>query len=238
VAGDWIDVGGAYAEAHERFSALGRSLDDVEAATPVPALPGWTVKDTFAHVTALATQFVQGERLDGVPGDERTAVGVDARAAMSLDEVLDEWADTGPRFAAMLTESGRDATPNVALDIWTHEVDVRGALGIPVPTDGGGAEEILHRIVRRGLGRRWTDQGIPALRVVLPDEEWVAGDGEPVGVLHTDRFELGRVFLGRRSPRQMAALSWEGGDPSVWIGSMYVFGPATIDVVDAPLAGS
>lgn len=237
MAGDRIDVGEAYAEAHARFSELGRTLDDDQAATWVPALPGWSVKDTFAHVTALASQVVGGQRIVGVPGDEGTAAGVNARAEMSLREVLDEWADSGPRFAALLTESGRDASPNAALDIWAHEVDVRGALGVPIPADGGGAEEILHRIVRRGFGRRWPDQGIPALRVVLPDEEWIAGEGEPAGVLRTDRFELGRVFLGRRSPRQMAALDWEG-DPSSWIGSMFVFGPATVDVLDAPRAGT
>lgn len=234
MAGERIDVGEAYAQGYERFSAWGRTLDADEATTPVPALPGWSVKDTFAHVTALATQVVEGEQIVGVPSDQVTQVGVDARSAMSLAEVLDEWDSSGPRFAAWLSDRGKDASPNPALDVWAHEIDARGALGVPVPADGGLAEEILHRIVRRGLGRRWPDQGVPALRIVLPDEEWVAGEGEPVGTLRTDRFEIGRVLLGRRSPRQMAAMSWDEGDPSIWIGSMHVFGPAEVDVIDSP----
>jgi uncharacterized protein (TIGR03083 family) len=231
-----IDVGGAYAASCERFRAWGRTLDDAQAATPVPALPGWTVKDTFAHVTALATQAVGGEQLEGVPGEDRTQAGVDARAHLTLAEVLDEWDDSGPRFAVLLTETGRSASPNPAIDVWTHEVDARGALAVAIPADGGDAEAILTSIVRRGLGRRWPEQGIPALRVVLPDDEWVAGDGEPAGVLRTDSFEIGRVFLGRRSPAQLAALGWEASDPSPWIGSLCVFGPATTDVVDSPRA--
>ncbi len=236
MAGERIDVGRAYAEAYERFSALGRSLDDDQAATAVPALPGWTVKDTFAHVTALATQVVDGTPIEGVPAADRTQAGVDARANLTLAEVLDEWSRSGPGFAASLGEQGRAASPNAAIDIWAHEVDVRGALGIEVPADGGGAEAILHSIVRRFLGLGWAAQGIPALRVVLPDDEWVAGEGEPAGALRSDRFEIGRVFLGRRSPAQMAALAWDGCDPSTWIGSLCVFGPADVDVFDAPRA--
>lgn len=233
--GERIDVGDAYDEGRRRFSALGRELDEQQAARPVPALPGWTVKDTFAHVSALATEVVTGNRIEGVPGEERTQAGVDARASWSLSEVLDEWDDTGPRFASMLTEMGRDASPNPAIDVWTHEVDVRGALGIEIPADGGGAEAILHSIVRRGLGRRWAGQGVPALRVVLPEEEWVAGDGEPSGALRTDRFEIARVFLGRRSPAQMSSLAWDC-DPSPWIDGLFVFGPAGVDVIDSPRA--
>jgi uncharacterized protein (TIGR03083 family) len=234
--GERIDVGGAYAASCARFRAWGRTLDDSQAATPVPALPGWNVKDTFAHVTALASQVVDGDVIDGVPSEDLTQAGVDARAHRTLAEVLDEWDDSGPRFAAWLREQGRAATPNPVIDVWTHEVDVRSALGVEVPADGGDAEAILTSIVRRGLGRRWPELGIPALRVVLPDEEWVAGDGEPAGVLRTDRFEIGRVFLGRRSPSQMAGLAWEQGDPAIWTGLMCVFGPATIDVLDSPRA--
>jgi uncharacterized protein (TIGR03083 family) len=236
MAGERIDVGRAYAECQERFLALGRSIDHDQAAVAVPALPGWSVKDTFAHVTALAAQFVSGERLDGVPSEDRTQVGVDARADMSLAEVLEEWSDCGPRFAAMLSEMGRDASPNPAIDVWVHEVDVRGALGAEIPADGGLAEEILHSIVRRNLGRLVAGHGLPALRVVLPDDEWIAGEGDAAGTLRTDQLELGRVFMGRRSPAQMAALGWEDGDPSTWIGALHVFGPATIDVVDSPRA--
>ena len=236
MAGERLDVGRAYADCHERFLALGRSIDDEQAATAVPALPGWSVKDTVAHVTALAAQFVSGERLEGIPSEDRTQAGVDARADMSLAEVLDEWADCAPRFAAMLSEMGRDASPNPAIDVWVHEVDVRGALGADIPADGGLAEAMLHSIVRRNLGRLVAAHGLPALRIVLPDEEWIAGEGDAAGTLRTDPLELGRVFMGRRSPAQMAALGWEEGDPSIWIGALHVFGPATVDVVDSPRA--
>lgn len=236
--GDRIAIDHAYRTARLRVSAWARSLTAEEAATSVPALPGWSVKDTFAHLAGLAADVVGGNVPEGTPDDEFTAREVAERADRTLPEVLDEWDEVGPRFEELLAALGEAAPNNVAVDVWSHEVDVRSALGVPIPADGGPAERVLDVLVRRGLGRGWADQGVPALRVVVPDEEWIAGEGDPAGSLRTDRFELGRVLLGRRSHAQMAGLAWEGGDPAVWIRHLHVFGPAATDVVDSPREAS
>ncbi|QGG96045.1 maleylpyruvate isomerase family mycothiol-dependent enzyme [Actinomarinicola tropica] len=229
-----VDV--AYRTTRERVTSWARGLTPEQATTPVPALPGWTVKDTFAHLAGLAADVVGGNVPAGVPDDEFTAREVAERADRSLPDVLDEWDAAGPRFEEILAALGDAAPKNAAVDVWSHEVDVRSALGAPLPVDGGPAERILDVMVRHGVGRSWGDLGVPALRIVLPDEEWVAGQGEPAGTLRTDRFELGRVMLGRRSPQQMRALGWDGGDPDTWIPHLHVFGPASADVVDSPRA--
>lgn len=232
--GETIDIHVAYRITRERLTGWARGLTDDQATTVVPALPGWSVKDTLAHLAGLASDVVGGNVPDGVPDDAFTAREVAERADRSLGEVLDEWDTSGPAFEQLLEALGAGAPRNAAVDVWAHEVDVRSALGAPLPADGGPAERVLDGMVRRGLGRGWSDRDIPALRLVVPGDEWVVGAGDAVGTLRSDMFELGRVLLGRRSPGQMAAMAWEGGDPQTWIAAMPVFGPAEVDVVDSP----
>lgn len=221
----------AYHEGRQRLTTWGSTLGAADANTPVPALPGWTVKDTFSHLVGLAEDVVAGG-LAGPPDDAVTARQVTDRAGRSLAEVLDEWSERGPRLEEMLAGLGRDAPLPLVIDIWSHEVDMRSALGVPLP-DGGAAERFLDRAARRGIGRGWSERGIPPLRIVVEDDEWVAGGDEPAGTLTTTRFELGRVMLGRRSRDQMLDLEWAGPDPAPWIAAIPVFGPASTDVVDA-----
>ncbi|MDZ7678435.1 MAG: maleylpyruvate isomerase family mycothiol-dependent enzyme [Acidimicrobiales bacterium] len=224
----------AYREGRRRLTTWGSTLDGAEAATPVPALPGWTVKDTFSHLVGLAADVCAGG-LSGPPDDAVTARQVDDRAGCSLAAVLDEWSTVGPQLEDVLAELGRDAPLPLVIDIWSHEVDMRSALQVPLP-DGGAAERFLDRAARRGIGRGWSERGVPPLRIVVEDDEWVAGGDEPDGTLTTTRFELGRVMLGRRSRDQMLGLQWSAADPAPWIAAIPVFGPASIDVVDSPRA--
>ena len=225
----------AYREARLRLIEFGRSLDAAQASTPVPALPGWTVKDTFSHLAGLATDTVGGNPPDGVPDDVYTARQVAERSDHDLAQVLDEWERSGPAVEELLAGLGKAAPRNIVIDIWSHEVDIRSALATRVP-DGGMAERMLDGTVRRAFGLGWASQGLAPLRIVVPGDEWVVGDGEPVGALRSDLFELGRVMLGRRSPAQMAALAWEGVDPAPWLEAVAFFGPAETDVVDSPRA--
>lgn len=225
-------IHGAYLDARLLLTRWGSDLTPDEAATPVPALPGWTVKDTFAHLVGLAGDVVSGEAI-GPPDDEVTARQVAERAERSLPAVLEEWDQIGPELERLLTDLGRAAPIQIAIDIWAHEVDMRSALGVALP-DVGAAERFLRRATRRGIGRDWPETGVPPLRIVTEDDDWVAGGDEPAGMLTTTWFELGRVMLGRRSPAQLAALGWSGADPTPWIAALPVFGPAETDIVDSP----
>jgi hypothetical protein len=51
----------------------------------------------------------------------------------------------------------------------------------------------------------------------------VAGEGEPAGTLSGDRLDLFRSLVGRRSPAQIAALSWTC-DPQPWLPA-FIWGP-------------
>lgn len=224
----------AYHQGRQRLTTWGRTLDADEADTLVPALPGWTVRDTFSHLVGLAEDVVAGG-LSGPPDDAVTARQVADRAGRSLAEVLDEWSERGPRLEEVLADLGRDAPLPLVIDIWSHEVDMRSALGVVLP-DGGAAERFLDRAARRGIGRGWSERGVPPLRIVVEDDEWVAGGDDPSGTLTTTRFELGRVMLGRRSRRQLRDLRWSGADPAPWVDAIPVFGPASSDVIDTPRA--
>lgn len=232
MSGDTVEI--AYREVRERLSAWGRTLTDEQAATPVPALPGWTVKDTFAHLVGNVADALE-RNMVAPPDDDQTAAQVAERADRSLADVLDEWERRAAPFDALLHDLGSSAPQAVVLDVWTHEIDMRSALGEPIPS-GGAAEEILAGIVRRAVGRSSVAGGLPVLRIVTERDDWIVGEGDPVVTLRITTFDLGRMLLGRRSPAQMAALEWAGADPAGWIRAIPFFGPSEVDVVDSPRA--
>lgn len=219
----------AHREGRERIAALLAPLGPAEADLPVPACPDWRVRDVAAHLAGIADDALHG-RLDGVTTDPWTARQVDARRHRSLPEILDEWRDTGPRFEAAL--AGGEPSVRLIIDQWSHEQDLRGALGRP-GAGGSASAKLTHQALRAGLPGQIAAAGLPPLRVVTELDEWVAGAGTPAATLVTTWFELARTLLGRRSPTQMRALSWIG-DPDPYLEAIVIFGPATADLVEVP----
>lgn len=214
-----------YAEGLERVLALGRELDERDGDVPTPACPGWTVRDVFGHLAAIATDALAG-RLEGAGTDPWTARQVEERRGRTLAGNVAELAEAGPGFAAALRDFPND---RVVIDQWTHEQDVRGALGRPgsrdVPLVGWAVERAVGRL--DGSRRK---RGNPALRFELDSGTWTAGDGDPVATVRTSDFELLRGLLGRRSPAQLR--SWVAdGDPAA-VDGLAVFGPRESDLVE------
>ena len=63
---------------HNELTELAATLSAEQAAAPVPALPGWSVRDTYAHVAGISADFVTGHRRSGTtapgrPGTSRSA---------------------------------------------------------------------------------------------------------------------------------------------------------------------
>jgi uncharacterized protein (TIGR03083 family) len=216
------DLAALYLDTHERLAALLMTLDPDSLERPVPACPGWSVRDVVAHLTAIPEDVAAG-RLAGPPTDEETAAQVARFRGRPLDEVLGLWATHAPSFSELL--ASLSIWPAV-MDVATHEQDIRGALGRP------GARDT--EVVRIGCDRVvgfW--QPPVAVRVVVEDAEYLAGDTgdeEPL-VLNTTRFEAFRWRLGRRSRRQLADLDWSG-DPTPVLDHMVVFGPAPTDIIE------
>jgi len=212
-----------YGHTQARVVALVVELDEGQLEAPVPACPGWRVRDVVGHLVAVGEDVLEG-RLTGPPTDEQTAAQVARFADRRLAEVLARWRELGPQFGEAIDAFG--VWPAV-LDVATHEHDIRGALDAP------GARET--EVVRLGADRllTWLRPPVP-LRIEVEDETYDLGpEGEGAGdapiVLRTGRFEALRWRMGRRSRAQLAGLDW-AGDPAALLDHLVVFGPSPLDI--------
>jgi uncharacterized protein (TIGR03083 family) len=201
-----------YADGRERLCDLALTLGPEDAELPVPACPGWTVKDVFSHVSGVCGDVLAG-RLDGVATDPWTAAQVSARAAAALPEVIAEWRSSAAAFDALLND---DAPRQLIVDLWTHEQDIRGALGVRGGRDSAQVVFAVVRIV--GNSGSW-DLGSPGSL------------DEPAATLRASDFELVRAFVGRRSRSQFLALGWEG-DGSPFVDHLHAFPYPSADLVE------
>jgi uncharacterized protein (TIGR03083 family) len=208
-----------YGDSRDRLVALVSGLDEPGLAAPVPACPGWRVRDVVAHLTAVGEDVLEG-RLTGPPTEEQSAAQVARFVGRPFPEVLARWDELAPRFASAIEDF--EVWPAV-LDAATHEQDIRGALGAPGARDSD--------VVRLGSDRllRWLQPPVP-LRVVVEDGAYDLGpDGDDAILLRTERFEAFRWRMGRRSRRQLVDLDWTG-DPTPVLDHLVVFGPAATDI--------
>src|SRR5438105_4895509 len=200
---------------------LGRSLSDEEAAMTVPGCPEWTIKDVYAHRAGVVADALAG-RLDGVATDPWTARQVEERAGKSLAAVLDEWEEIVPPFEAFL-ESGA-APPQVIIDQWSHEQDVRAALGRPANRDDERAKFCVEALA----GMRGESWEHAPLEVIGDSGKWTLGRGDPQITLRGSDYDLARALLGRRSLAQVRAMDWTG-DPQPVLDHLVVFAYAAED---------
>ena len=199
-------------------------LDDSDAAQwnrPVPACPGWSVRDVVAHLTAVALDLLDG-RLTVPPSDAETAEHVRRFDGCGEDELFSIWAGAADRLVQSAATAG--LAPPLG-DIACHEHDTRAALGKPGARD---ADSV-----------RWTSHELLAmleppepLRVITEDGEYPSGPprGDEIQ-LHTTLFETLRWRLGRRSRSQLTAMDWSA-DPVPVLDHLYLFGPARTDIIE------
>ena len=131
--------------------------------------PGWTVQDNIAHLIDYEARALGRPGPDHVPADlshtknalgESNEIGVDARRGLSGAEILAELRDVVADRAAQLRGLSADdlrrevTTPagpgTVAdmltlrvMDTWSHEQDIRRAVGRPGHEDGPVVEETV-----------------------------------------------------------------------------------------------
>jgi uncharacterized protein (TIGR03083 family) len=199
---------------------LGRSLRDDDAAISVPACPAWTIKDVYAHQAGVVADALAG-RLDGVATDPWTARQVEERKDKPLREVLDEWEEIAPPFESFLESNA--APPQVIIDQWSHEQDVRAALDQPGNRDDERAKFCLN-----ALASGMSDWPHDPLLIVGDSGTWQRGEGDAKVTLRASDYELARTLLGRRSRAQVLALDWDG-DPSSVVDHLVVFSFADVD---------
>ncbi len=218
-----IDVGLQYAACRERITALVAGLSPQQAQTPVAACPGWSVHDVVAHLTGSVAD-VLGGRMDGIGSETWTAAQVEARAGIPIDEMVAEWSEISPRFEDGLRAVGGPMAALGVADIWHHEQDLRGALGVE-----GGHDPVAEHTAIEGYapqaGAAWTAEGRAPLRIVAGDTTVQSADGEPGATVTGPPYELARALAGRRTEAQLRALAWDG-DAETYIATLAAMGPA------------
>ena len=199
-----------------------RSLDAARSETAVPSCPGWTVKDTVAHLSGLVA-----ETLAGVPpprgSAEATARQVGDRSDMTLGQVCDEWESN----AAALGEyaaNDPDYVKLLACDLAVHAHDIAEALALPIDGSSAGtvhaAEHYLPLLQQRVASERDIALSVELLGV----GDRAAGDGTAAMRLSASPLDFLRSVTGRRSRSQVADLDWSD-DPGTVLDVFSQYGP-------------
>lgn len=198
------EMGNAYAGVRERVTALVRATGDDRLQQPSPATPGWTAHDVLAHLVGVTEDVVEG-RLDGIATDPWTQAQVDRWRDRDASALLAAWDEYGPKFEAMMDSVPGEMAGQAVFDAFTHEQDLRCALG-----RRGGRDSDAMTISWSWILDARTRAGATAVRFVTEAGEAVAGAGEPVATVRASRFDLLRAFSGRRTASEIAAFGWDG----------------------------
>jgi uncharacterized protein (TIGR03083 family) len=223
------------------------SIGEGDWQTPVPATPGWSVRDVVAHVTGIAATSAQGRMpadinlLEQFRDDDVVKVRdsiadgqVEERAGRTPDELLKEWTDVEPSLQEALR--GERPLPMgmeivVVTDVCVHSDDIALALGQPPHLDNPALKVALAGYLF-GIEYRIRELKLPALAVSYEGKTKVLGDGEPAGTITASRWELVRMLAGRRSAEQIRAMDWSG-DPSPFVAILPAYGERADDLVEA-----
>ncbi|WP_017589821.1 maleylpyruvate isomerase family mycothiol-dependent enzyme [Nocardiopsis ganjiahuensis] len=205
-----MDSARIYQNCQNRLLQLAATLDADQLGTVVPACPAWTVEQVYAHLAGLAADVVSGD-VTPPAGDDVTARQVADRAGLDFDTVTAQWRDSAPALLDLLATQQRRRYSLPALDVWHHENDIRGALGLDVQTEDA---DQLADFPLGGLAKGWPAEA-PSVRVLATDtgQEWNLGTGADLTLSGTAH-ELARAVTGRRSLKQILAMDWAGGDPA------------------------
>ena len=210
-----------YLAAYDRLVEFVPSLTEEQLATPVPALPGWTVHDVLAHLAANPTDIMAG-RLTSVPTDDHTQGQVEDRRDYTAGELIHEWSVNAQ---AMGDGARAGLIPaNLAVDALTHEQDIRGVLGLPpalTPTELRFCTNAYCYACSAGFHAI----NVPALSLIAVDSDFkrTIGGGNPATTVRAAEFEFFRTLAGRRGRKQVLGYEWDG-DPEPYLDHLNIFG--------------
>ncbi|SEF33388.1 TIGR03083 family protein [Amycolatopsis pretoriensis] len=193
-----------YPEVRRGFRALLGARTGV-GRRRVPACPEWTVADLVGHLTGIAERVL-----------ERHGGAVPVSTASTVPELLDHWDDVGEDLDRRLAEAGGRSGEVMVMDAYTHELDLRAALGVPPPVEHAAWAPSFEVLVR-GFSGSVAGRGLPALRLrTTGGSQWTAGAGRPAATLTAPAHELYRALAGRRSLAQLSGLEWSAA-PGTWL---------------------
>jgi uncharacterized protein (TIGR03083 family) len=223
-----VDPAEIYAACRTRLLGIAPSLSAEQLDAPLAATPPWTVLDGYRHLAGVCADFLDG-RLEGAGTPAWTEAQLAARAMRSIDEVCSEWAARGPELDVRLAAAGK-ALAFLVFDVWTHEQDIRAAVGRAGVRDDEHVPE-LASLALETFGPRYAGGGAPPISVIVDGEPRSLGEGDPVATFDTTAYELLRVIFGRRSNAQIERAGWSG-DCGTPIAAIHLFDPPEHDITD------
>ena len=226
------DMGSVYRETRERMTVMLRDIAADDSTAPVPACPGWSVKDVIAHLAGVCDDILSGN-LAGLASDRWTAAQVHKRRAATLDELLDEWTDAAPQVEALAPMFPGESAAQWVADAASHEHDVRGALGKAGARDSTATLVGVDFMVPGFMASVGSRALLPTLVVRADGREWRSSGGEASATLEAGAFELFRAVTGRRSTDQIRSLQWSG-EPDAYLAAFEwgPFRPAARDIIE------
>lgn len=233
------DLGDVYESTRSSIVELVRGHED-ELDRPVPATPGWSVRDVISHLVGDVECILKGDfpreffrsfgDADAVVSlNEWTRGHIDVRKDRSLQEIVAEWDELAPALVSVIrgeTDWPAGVAPFadrvIVTDLGVHQQDLFGAFGVARDREGP-AVKIGSSAYMVTLDFRLQSDDVGAVAVEASGKRWVAGGDEPDATLRTDRFELFRALSGRRSLDQIRSYDWDG-DPEPFLGYFYPYG--------------
>ncbi|MEV4058292.1 maleylpyruvate isomerase family mycothiol-dependent enzyme [Amycolatopsis sp. NPDC049688] len=181
---------------------------------PVPACPEWTVTDLLEHLTGIAERVLARHGGTPPPAPDEP-LGVPA--------LLDRWDDVGAEVDRRLAAAGGASGEIMVMDAYTHELDLRAALGVPPPAEHAAWAPSFALLVR-GFSGSLAGHGLrPLLLRTTGGSTWTAGTGRPTASVTASAYDLYRALAGRRSVGQLAGMAWSEA-PGPWLPA-FTWGP-------------
>jgi len=229
------DYAGAYHEVRVDVTELLRSQSETQLDTIAPATPEWRVRDIAAHLAGVCDDIVAGN-MAGVASDEWTAAHVAKRADWTTDRLLADWDAHATVVEGQMNALG-PGIGQMVFDAFTHQQDIRGALGQPGGRESPATAIAFDWITTTLQAPADVSRDDPTLRppIHLVTE---AGDVDIVGppgdgtTLRVSRYEFLRTITGRRSRAQIEAMDWDGAPRVDDLCGYAIFRPAAVDIVE------
>lgn len=211
-----------YRQSQGRILSL---VNNTNAETPVEACPGWTVRNTIAHLLGVLGDLAAG-KIEDASTDAWSAGHIARAGDRTVSDLAAEWhvrANTTPGVFQKLGAV-------LIADLVTHEFDIKQAIG----NRQGRDEQVVRSVALfylNALDAAWREDDVPPLRILTETSALDIGGEEPRASVEMSWFEIGRVVSGRRSIEQVKALAWHG-DPAPWLDHLFVFGPRETALVE------
>jgi uncharacterized protein (TIGR03083 family) len=212
-----IDVGAAYRDLRMRILELVREISPTDWERPVPHCPEWSVRETLAHLAGIVDDGINNNMV-GVTTPAWTAAQVAKRARHSGPQITEEWATYAPFVDTRATERGM-AMAQMLFDAYTHEHDLRHALGQPGERDSTASIIALGFIAGRAAAR---EGGYP-IQIRVSGIDLIDGCSPDAPIVTASTFDVIRSIGSRRSRSQVESLAWSKA-PGTALDSVPAFG--------------